>query len=113
MYVDINQIIPKFYDEKERWLKAQSTQMEMAELLGQIGPLVAEMHAKGYSFNIFHLDPQKGVMHASLLHCCGPQRSHAVDVNIRKEIVDPIITTTTRYKKIVWEDLRLIGVRYP
>ena len=54
------------------------------------------------------MEPEKETVQAALLYCCGRFMGHAVEHQMRQTIVEPTITTNTRYKKIIWEDLLLI-----
>lgn len=110
--IDLGKITSKFYRDEDIWLKGHQTQPEVNELQAQIGDLMLELYVKGYKFNVFHLDVKNGIMYAALLYCCGQWRDYTVDPRLRKELIDPIIHTKTRYKKIVWEDLVQTGEAY-
>jgi hypothetical protein len=109
--VDFSKITPKFYKDEEIWDKARATEPYLKEFMEQVGQFVAELHIKGYRFVVFHINPEEGILHAALTYCCGARQGHAVGEELRHEVVEPILTSKTRYKHIVWEDLLLLGVK--
>lgn len=105
MRINFSKITEKFYKDEERWGLARANEPYLTEFMNQVGSFLAELHMKGYRFNAYHIDPTNGVLHASLVYCCGARKGVIVENEIRSH-VESTITSKTRYKQVIWEDLK-------
>lgn len=109
MKVDLNKIINKFYKtEHERLERVREFGPFIDEMQRQIDSFLVELHAKGYRLSIFDMRPQESILYAALTYCCGQRKNEAVQNDVRN-VVYETITSKTRYKNIVWEDLKQLG----
>jgi hypothetical protein len=108
MIVNLGEITSQFYNEDERQQKIKEAAPLISEIISQVGSFISDLQAKGYRLIIFHIDPERGKLHAALLYCCGQRKNHIVNEEIR-QIVESTLIAKTYYSKIIWEDLLLIN----
>lgn len=95
--------VKRFYPTEEaRQTKITQHAEEAVSLFEVLKPGIDKLYQQDIMFAVFELQPNENppIMHAGLESCC--DKSEAVTKGHRDEMA-VLITTLTKYKKVLWE----------